>query len=160
MNDTYTEETPAKFTLMERRQFGRILLLGAISGLIVWGLSFLLDRYVYQTILCQSGASDCSASDQYSMITASIIAGVLTLLALVRSGVFRPLLVVLAVVVSLWSLVETLWTAEWYYAAICSVVLYALAYGAYSWIARIRSFWIALGISIVLMVAVRFVITS
>ena len=160
MNDTIIEEAPATFTMMERRQFWQILLLGAISGLLVWGLSFLLDTYVYQAILCQNGASDCGASDQYSMITASIVAGVLALLALVRLGVFRPLLVVLAVVVSLWSLVETLWTAQWYYAAICSVVLYALAYGAYGWIARIRSFWIALGISIVLMVAVRFVITS
>jgi hypothetical protein len=160
MNETYNEDTPMKFTLMDKRQFGQILLLGAISGLLVWGLSFLLDTYIFHAVLCQAGSAECSTTGQYSMITASVITAILTLLALVRVGVFRPLLVVLAVTISLWSLVETLWGSAWYVGAILSIVLYALAYGTYSWIARIQNFWLSLAISVLLLIAIRFVITS
>lgn len=160
MNDTPIEEAPTKFTTMNKRELGKVLLLGAVAGLAIWGISVLADKYIFQALLCQNDALRCDMTSQYSMIGAMVVVGVLALLGLIRLAVFRPLLVVLAVMVSLWSLTEVLWTTEWYYAALGSVLLYALAYATFSWIARILNFWIALIICVILVVAIRFVITS
>jgi hypothetical protein len=160
MNDTPLDETATKFSVMTGRQVMQILVFAGAVGAIAWGLTVLLDKYVFQAILCSGEAAKCNMSFQYGAITASIIAGILMLLGLVRLGVFRPLLVVIASVASLWGLIEIVQVWPWYYAVLAMIVLFAFAYGAYSWIARIRNFWIALGVSVLLLVAVRFLITS
>lgn len=160
MNDTPLDETATKFSVMTGRQAGQAMLLAGAAGAIAWGLTVILDKYVFQAILCSGDGERCGMSLQYGAITASVLAGILMLLGLVRLGVFRPLLVVLAATVSLWGLVEMVRVWPWYYAVLAMVVLYALAYGTFSWISRIRNFWVALGISVVLLVAVRFLLTS
>jgi hypothetical protein len=161
MNEPVTEEMPPTFALMGKREFIRILLLGAGAGIAVWGLGYLLDAYVFQAALCQNNVVDnCAASPHYAAATASVVVAVAMLLLLVRVAVFRPLLVVLATTISLWGFVETLVVTPWYFAAIASALLYAAAYGTFVWLARMRNFWIALIAFVVLLVAVRFVITS
>lgn len=160
MNDTPLDETATKFSVMTGRQVGQVMLLAGAVGAIAWGLAILLDKYVFQPILCSGDGERCSMSLQYGAITASVLAGILMLLGLVRLGVFRPLLVVLASTISLWGLIDMVQKWSWYYAVLTMVVLFALAYGAFSWVSRIRNFWVALGISIILLIAVRFLLTS
>ncbi len=160
MNDTPLDETATKFSVMTGRQVGQTMLLTAAGGAITWGLAVLLDKYAFQPILCSGDGERCGISLQYGAITASILVAIFMLLGLVRLGIFRPLLVVLAATASLWGLAEMVRVWPWYYAVLGMVVLYALAYGTFSWVSRIRNFWIAFGISVVLLVAVRFLLTS
>ena len=161
MNETPVEETPSTFTLMGMRDFIWILLLGAGAGLLVWGLAYLLDVYVFEAILCKGTiTTQCHSAPQYGAVTASLVAAILMLLGLVRLGVYRPLLVVLAVTISLWGLTEILWDFAWYIAAFWTIVLYALAYGVFAWISRVRMFWVALIVSFGLLLVMRFLMTS
>jgi hypothetical protein len=161
MNEPPIEETPPTFTLMGLRDFMWILLFGAVGGLVVWGLTYLLDVYVFEAILCKGGVTaQCSLAPRYGAVTASLVAAILVLLGLIRLGVYRPLLVVLAVTISLWGLTEFLWGVTWYVTALCTVLLYALAYGVFAWLARIRMFAVALILSFGLLLVMRFLMTS
>ncbi|HMI08945.1 MAG TPA: hypothetical protein VK497_00925 [Candidatus Saccharimonadales bacterium] len=161
MNETPVDETPSTFTSMAMRDFIWVLLLGAGAGLLVWGLSYLLDVYVFQAIFCKGDVTvQCSAAPQYGAATASIVTAILMLLGLVRLGVYRPLLVVLAVTISLWGLTEFLLDATWYVSALWTILLYALAYAVFTWISRVRMFWLAVIISFGLLLVMRFLMTS
>lgn len=161
MAAAYIEENTRPLIAMTRYQFIQVIIAGMIVGLAAWGLTWLFDAYVYQTILCRDGGDACEMAPQYSLITASILAAAGGLFALVRLQVFRPLLIVLATTVSLWSLpLIASQVMPWYLAAIASVVLFGLAYVLFAWLARIRSFILALVVMIVVVVIVRFVLYS
>jgi hypothetical protein len=161
MNETPVEETPPAFTVMGLRDFLWVLLLGAGAGLLVWGAAYLLDVYVFEAILCKgSVTTQCRMAPQYGAVTASIASAIVMLLVLVRLGVYRPLLVVLGATISLWGLTEILWNFTWYVSALWMMALYALAYGVFTWISRIRMFWLALIVSFGLLLVMRFLMTS
>lgn len=161
MAAAYTEDNNRPLVAMTRNQFIQVIIAGMIVGLAAWGLTWLFDVYVYEAILCRDGAGKCEMAPQYALITASILAAAGGLFGLVRLQVFRPLLVVLAVTVSLWSLpLIASDTMPWYLAAVSSVVLFGLAYVLFAWIARMRSFILALVVMIVIAAAVRFVLYS
>lgn len=156
MDETQQEQT----TLIDMniQQFLRVVLIGAVTGAVVWGLTLLLDTYVLQGIVCKgAGSAQCASSFEYAGISASILAGGLGLLGLVRIRVFRALLVVIAVMVSLWGIGSLLREWDWPVALAVSVVFYAAAYGLFAWIARLRSFIMTLVIVVILIVAIRFV---
>lgn len=161
MSEAPVEETPSTLTLMGVRDLVWVLLLGACAGLVVWGFAYLLNTYVFEVILCRGNVTtQCRMAPQYGSVSATIIAAILMLLGLVRLGVYRPLLVVLAVTISLWGLSEVLWDLPWYVGALWTIVLYALAYGVYAWISRVRMFWLALILSFGLLLVMRFLMTS
>lgn len=153
------EETQPKFILMANRNLAAVILLGAIVGLATWGIGWLLGAYAFGPLLCGDGGAQCGSAMQYGLVTSQILAAVAALLGLVRLRVFRPLLVVLATTVSLWGLVGALSALAWYGLALASVVLYALAYGLFVWIVRVRKFWLALIVAVILVIIVRFVLT-
>jgi hypothetical protein len=161
MNEAPVDETPSTLTLMGIRDFIWILLFGAGAGLLVWGLAYLLDVYVFEAILCKGNVvAQCSMAPRYGAVTASLVVAILMLLSLVRLGVYRPLLVVLAVTISLWGMTEFLWDFAWYVSALWTIALYAVAYGAFAWISRLRMFWLALILSFGLLLVMRFLMTS
>ena len=86
---------------------------------------------------------------------AAIIGAIVGLFFLVKLQVFRPLLVVLAAVVSLWGVVGLAGLLPWYGVGLSTIALYALAYSLFTWVARIRAFWLVVLLLIVLVVAVR-----
>lgn len=160
MATVYTEEKPSPFVAMNRRQFVQVLLTGLIIGVVAWGLSLMFDAYVYQAILCREGGTKCSDSLQYAQVTASLIGAMAGLFAVVRLQVFRPLLVVVAATVALWSVLALAAPLSLLLAAVAVAALYALAYALFSWIVRIRSFILALVVIVVVIVAIRLVITA
>lgn len=160
MATVYAETTPSSLIGMSRRQFGQVLLTGAIAGLIVWGMTFILDHYVYQLIFCRGANVRCDSSMQYALVTAELLAAIFALFSLVRLQVFRPLLIVLAVVVSLWGVLTLTTNLPWFGAAMALAAMYALAYLLFAWIVRVRSFILAALITVVLVVIIRFVING
>lgn len=154
------EEYDARFVGMATGELIRILLLGAVVGLVTWGLTYVLDTYVYQALLCKGNALSCDNSSLYASVSATILAALGALFVLIRAHIYRPLLIVLAATVSLWGVVLMLSNMEWYWTAILSGLMYALAYGLYAWISRIRYLWLMLLATVVLVVVVRLVLTA
>jgi hypothetical protein len=160
MNDTYQQDKPAPYMPMNGGQFVQVALLGAVVGLLVWGISFLLDTYVLKAVFCEgSQIGNCGVSGGYSEAMASIIAAGVGLFVLVRLQVFRPLLVTLATVISLWGIVSIVSAQPWYMVALSCVLLYALAYMLFTWINRLRLFWVVIVLLVVVVVGVRLILT-
>lgn len=152
-------ETQPQFMLMANRDLAMVILLGAVVGLLTWGLSWLLGTFVFNAILCGGADSRCASAPLYGEITATIIVAIGALIGLVRLRVFRPMLVVIAATVSLWGMIGSLSSLAWFWVMIASVVLFALAYGLFVWAVRIRQFLAALIVILLLIVAVRYVMT-
>jgi hypothetical protein len=156
MSDVYEEDKRSLFTPMVMSRLAAVVLLGAVIGLLVWGLTLTLDRYVLTPTLCQgSQLLQCSNTAQYAESAAAIIGAGVGLFFLVRLQVYRPLLVVVAVITSLWGVVANVALLPWYGIGLAVVGLYALAYGLFAWIARFRKFWMVVVLYIALVAAVR-----
>ncbi|MET0979727.1 MAG: hypothetical protein ABWX90_00530 [Candidatus Saccharimonadales bacterium] len=161
MSDMYSNDTPTPLVPMTYRKLVFVIACGAVAGLATWGLAYLLDAYIYKAILCSGNAAvQCASSYQYATTTATILGGAVGLFGLVRLRVFRPLLVVIAAYIALWGLLATILPLPWYGAAGVVAVLYGLAFGAFAWLARIRNFYIAIIILILVIAALRFVLNS
>jgi hypothetical protein len=161
MNDAYQQQTPTIVIPMGVQQLLRIVIIGAGIGLITWGLTFLLDGQVFKSIACRSGAPmQCASSLDYASAVAGVVGAALGLLVLVKLQVFRSLLVVLAVSVSMWGIQSTVHLLPWQYGLLTSIALFAVAYGLFAWLARIRSFLMTVVIMIVLIVAMRLILNA
>ena len=155
------EEKSAPFIAMSGRQLAGTVGIGLVAGLLCWGLMGLLDTYVFKAIFCQAMMNEqCAASMQYASVTANIIATAVAVFALVKLQVFRPLLVGMGAIISLWSLWSTVALVPWQAAVALYAGLFILAYVAFMWVARIRSFGMSLVVMVVLVVAVRFALNS
>lgn len=145
---------------IEKRTALQIFLTGFIVGAVIWGLTLLLDRYVVAPLACGDVTLEASCN---STVIAGHVASILGMiggvLALVRFGVFRPLLIGLAALVSLWGVMTWLIGVEWYIALPVVAVLYGLAYSVFGWLSRIRNFIVTL-IAIVLVIAACRVLVS
>lgn len=161
MDTAYEQEKPASFITMSGRQLAGTVGIGVIAGLLCWGLMGLLDTYVFKALFCQAAMNEqCASSQQYASVAANILSTGIAVFALVKLQVFRPLLVGLSAIVSLWSIWATLALVPWQFAAMLYALLFALAYVAFMWVARIRSFGMSLVVMVVLVVAVRFALSS
>jgi hypothetical protein len=156
MSEAYEEDKHHPFTPINASKAMAIISLGAVAGLIVWVLSVVIDTYILRVVLCHgSQALQCASTTHYAEAIAAVISASVGLFFLVRLQVFRPLLVVLAAVSSLWGIVGQASLLPWYGIGLSTVMLYAFAYILFAWIARIRSFWIVLFLMAVLIIAVR-----
>jgi hypothetical protein len=120
-------------------------------------MTFLLENYVFKAILCQGMASaTCGVTSQYAETVATILAGGVGLFGLVRFRVFRPLLIVIATGVGMWGIIGiTTVLFPWYGVGLACVLLYMFSYLAFAWILRIKLFWIAVVLLLILIVSVR-----
>lgn len=156
MTEESRPEKPTSTIGMPMNDFLSVVILGGIIGLSVWGLTFILNRYVFDAYFCGGGTSDqCSSAGNYAAMLATIIGAVAALVALIRLRIYRPLLIVLAAAISLWGLAQYGLGLAWYQMALVLLVMYALALVTYGWIARLRQFWIALIATVVLVLLVR-----
>lgn len=138
MTDYITESKPAIIDL-DKRMFMRILVAGLVIGLLTWGLSVILDRFILSAWFCNDESSQaCSSSLIYAGNISAVIMSVVGITALVKLGVFRPLLIVLASVITFWGLSGWLADVSLLEAAFWSSLVYGLSYITYAWLARIR----------------------
>lgn len=159
MSTTYPTDESTAFVTMNIRKLLMIVLVGVIAGLVTWGLTHVLDVYVYKAILCSDeNAVQCASSSQYATTTAAVIGAAVALFGLVRLRVFRPLLIVLATFVALWGLLELVGDMQWYAEALVSAALYGVAMGAFAWMVRIRNFVIAIILVIIMTIALRLIL--
>lgn len=160
MTESYVNQPRPKFAEMTGRTIVQVALLGVFLGLIAWGVTALVSNYVIDPLFCRADGGHFSVCAQGGLLAsniASLLVGILGVVALLRLGVFRPLLIGLAVAITLWGLGPWMGALPWYEALIWSAILYAVAYVAFAWLARVRAFSIALVATIVLVVAARII---
>jgi hypothetical protein len=161
MTETNHEEEVTPVTPMTSRDLIAVLATGAVAGLVIWAVYRVLMGYVAPLVFCQDNTTSICASAPAVMDGVALIAGgVVGLLGLIRLRTFRPLLVVLAIVLSLGGLAQQLDTMPWYWAVPFATILFAVAYAFYAWVARVRVFWLAVAIIVLLGVLIRFVLFS
>ena len=158
MADEYTTEAQPKIADIRPLTMAYVALSGFILGLIAWGLMAVISNYVIDPLFCRADSANfsvCAQGGSLASNVAVIFASGFGLLALVRLGIFRPLLVALASAITLWGLGTWVGGMEWYAALLWSGILFALAYATYTWLSQIRSFVIALVAIIVVMAVAR-----
>lgn len=161
MSAIYQQEESTPFISMSGRQIIGAIIVGAGVGLLTWGLALLFDAYIFKTLFCHDPASlQCVSSFQYASAFANIVAAGVGVFSLVKLQVFRPLLIGICVVVSLWGLGNMLTQVSRPLSALALIGVSMLAYVLFTWVARIRSFGMSLITMVVLIVIVRLVLNS
>lgn len=138
-----------------RESFLQPLLIGVVAGLATWGIYALLRRFVVVGLLCDYSDAYCNAGPSVAFVVTLIAAHFLALIALVRSGALRPLLVIIAAVVTLWGVQAWLSGQVWWSGMLYSGLLFGLAYVYYAWINRLLFFPVALVITVLSVVIAR-----
>jgi hypothetical protein len=140
MNDVYEEDKRQLFMPIDTSKVIAVIALGAVIGLLVWGLTLVIDRYILTAVLCQGNqVLDCANTSLYAESVATIVGAIIGL----------------ATVVSLWGIIGLAGLLPWYGIGLSAIILYAFAYGLFAWVARIRSFVMVLVLLVVLVMAVR-----
>lgn len=157
MVDYVTESKPAIID-QDIRSSARLAVVGAIVGILVWGVTFLLERFVLRGLFCADTDSQaCTNVVTYSGNIAAVIVAVIGVIGLVRMNVYRPLLIALGAAISLWGLAAWVQGVGLIEQIAWTVGLYALFYSLYAWIARIRSVPVVLIVFVMAVVASRLV---
>lgn len=141
---------------MTASELMRAMASGAAVGLVGAIAMTLMNKFIFSAVLCRpQSVADCAQAPTYAMIVAMVLSAIVGLILLARMRVYRPLLIVLAATVALWGISTVLSTLVWYWALLAAIVFFALAYGLFSWAARIRNFILAVVVTVVLIVVVR-----
>lgn len=144
------------FVPMATRELLSTVLCGVGVGLLVALLMYLMNKFVFGAVLCRPQApADCAQAPTYSMIVAMIIGAIAGLVSMARIRVYRPLLIVIAATIALWGINTLTASMAWYFALPVIMIMFGLVYGLFAWIARIRSFILAIVVTVVLVVIVR-----
>lgn len=161
VHEEVTDNKTLPFVGMTRREFIGVLISGAVAGLAAFVLYALLNKFVFGAVLCRAESTgDCAQAPTYSMIVAIIISTIAGVAGLARLRVYRPLLIGLASAIALWGLHKIAAGYAWYVALPAFVALFALAYAAFAWVARLRNFILTLVVTVVLVVLVRWVLVA
>lgn len=144
---------------MQPQQLIQVAVLGFVVGVVMWLVMVLMRDVLLSAIPCGEASKETCAqmTSDTSAIIASLFASVVGLLGLVKMGVYRPILVVIASLICLWSIAT--WTSEmiWFEAIAWYGILYAVFYSLFSWLVRPRSLIIVFLITIPAVVLVRLV---
>lgn len=157
------EQLPEKaplFAVVQPAQFVQVVIIGAIVGALSWVFAQVLGTYVLKPASCSGDVLVCAVSSHPAVIVAALMAGCIGLFGLVKLQVFRPLLVVIAATMSAWGVVSLLTALPWHGSLLATILFYAISYAAFMWIARIRVFWLVILISVVVVVALRLIVTA
>lgn len=154
--------TSRNYISQETRPIIGATITGFMVGLIGWLVSMGLQMWIIEPIFCRSAQSFgvCSNGGTIAWGVAMVIVSIIGLFGLVRGGVFRPLLVVLAALIALWGANSWLGAFEWWQSALWQGGLFAVAYGLFAWVARLMSFILALILTIVLIIGARLVVIN
>lgn len=140
---------------LQPNQLIQVAVLGAIVGVIGWLLSLFIGQLILTPVMCGDTARSGCAAVSVGGGIATVLAGLTGLMGLVRLSVYRPLLIVLAVVVSLWGMSDWVHSLAWFEALSWSVLLYGFAYTTFAWLVRPRQFVPVLVIVAVVVLLIR-----
>ena len=142
---------------MPQHQVIQVALLGIILGLVAWIGSVVIKQAILTPLFCGDPTNGvCINATNVAGNASAVVVAFFGLMGLVRLSVYRPLLIALAVLISLWGIGG--WTngLEWYEAIAWFIALYTFCYLAFSWLVRPRSFAPTIILVLVAVAAIRF----
>ncbi|HEY1085511.1 MAG TPA: hypothetical protein VGE34_02165 [Candidatus Saccharimonadales bacterium] len=148
---------------MPLRDLLRLIATGALIGLVTYALYVVLDRYVFTPALCGNGVGfpeRCGSKEYFASTLAMLLGAMCGIFVFVQQRVYRPLLVIILATLALWNIFTVGSAATWWLFALIVLVIFALTYAAFAWIVQIRNLYVALGISVLLLVVVRLLMGS
>ena len=137
--------------------------IGALNGVIVWLTTYFLANFVINNIACRMGTSlvSCGETGEVSAVVALVVAAIVSLIFLVRWRIYRPLLAAIAATVTMWGIGGS-WlaiTSGWG-SFFVLVLVSSLVYVLFVWLAKIRSFGIALVVTAIVVLLMRLIVIS
>ncbi|GEM_PF-197992 len=131
---------------LQPQQLIRVAILGLVTGIVAWLVTLFMQDVVLSALSCgeATGVTCEEMTADLASIIGTVVAGVVGLLGLVKLGVYRPIIVVVAALICLWQL--AVWTdgLQWYEAIAWYGALYAILYVLFAWLVRPRSLVIVL----------------
>ncbi len=146
----------AAWATMSVRTLITIFIYGLIVGITTYALYMLLKQFVFEPMLCREGVAlaRCESKDNIAAGLAIIIGSFIGLALLVRERVYRPMLAILGVVISLWGMFSFAAALPIVLAAIVITLLIATAYVVFSWLVQPTSLVISIvGVAAVVVLA-------
>lgn len=141
----------------EWQEWVKIIGTGAGVGLLVYLIGLLIGQYIVEPFMCRNVVDLASCADASVLAgrISSVLLAVAAIFALIKLTVARPLIVAVSAVAVLWDL--SLWTAGlvWFEALAWSVVLYALSYALFGWIARHAHLIVSLVTALIVIIVIR-----
>jgi len=137
--------------------WGRTIALGAALGLIFWIFTVLIGRYVVEPLVCKDlvDAAVCVDAVPVAGKIATILVAVLGVIAMVRVGIARPIIIAVATAALLWNLAGWTQGLFWLESIVWSVLLYALCFALFAWITRHVTLWVTIVVSLLIVLIIR-----
>lgn len=150
----------AAWATMSVKTIANIFLYGLLVGVITFALYLVLERYVFEPILCRESAAlaRCDSKEAIASGAAIILSSMLGLIMLVRERVYRPILAIIGIIISLWGVFALVAGLPVILAAIVSVILFAVAYVLFSWLVQPTSLMISIAAVVVVSALARIAI--
>jgi len=143
-----------------RKELIKVIALGAVIGLLIPLISFLIERFFIEPVFCRSADSFgvCSTGGLTAYYAATVILSIVGVVLLANWQVFRPLLIAVAAAAALWGFKKytgelSIHSVMEYY--ITSMLLFAVVYILFYWTMRIRNFAISVIVAVVLVALIR-----
>lgn len=134
----YVYESQPTIIDQDKRITFKIALTGVVLGLVGYIITYTLERFILASLVCH-GESSCTTANSYAGNIASVLIGIIGVVALVRSGVYRPIIIAIGAAISLWGVSSWLFNAGVVVSLIGAAGLYGIAYLTYGWLVRIRN---------------------
>jgi hypothetical protein len=140
----------------------RLFVVGLLAGVVGWLLYLAITHYFVSPIFCRSADtfSICNNGGAIAWVSAHVIVLAAAVATMARLGIYRPLLVALAVLAALWGAHTWLGGLPWYTALGWQALLFGLAMALFGWVARISNFLFALIVTLLLVIVARFILMS
>lgn len=152
-----TESRPSSIIDIRADVIVRVALLGLGIGAVAWALALGLNQFIIGPVFCPNAT--CESTSTVSGNIVLVLTAIAAMLGMVRLGVYRPMLIAIAVVATLWGIGGWLSGIIWYEALGWSALMYMAAYTAYAWLVRPRNFIIVLVVLALLIVGIRYLAT-
>ena len=143
---------------MASKELIRLALAGGLTGLIASILYIIFDRFILSDTFCSTvgaATAGCASKTGYVAAFAIVFANLAGLFTLVSQRIYRPLLVVLFTVASLWGVMQVVVTLPLVQMIIVNILLFGVAYAAFGWLARVRNFFVALVVGLIALIVLR-----
>jgi len=139
------------------RAWGRTIALGAVIGLVFWLVTVLVGNYIVEPLVCRNltDAAMCTDATPLAGKIVTILVAALAVVAMVRMRVARPIIIAVATAAILWDLAAWTQGLFWLEAILWSVLLYALTFALFAWISRYATLWVAIVVSVLIVLIIR-----
>lgn len=123
-----------------------VFLYGASVGAISYLMHLVFERFIFDPILCRESAAivRCESASAISAGTAMVVGSFIGLTLLVRERIYRPILAIIGLTVSLWGVFMLVAQLPAVLALVVVSLIFAAAYVLFSWLVQPKSLEISI----------------